>query len=86
MTSGYALRMRERHRGAERAAPGMHDQHHRPEPEFLQGFVDHLALDHRSRIRQPLARTPAMTGAINEDYSMVFGESLAERPAHDLQI
>jgi hypothetical protein len=64
----------------------MHDQHHRAEPEFSQRFVNHLALDRRSGICQPLARAPAMARAIDQDHPMFLGEPLTERLAHDFKI
>jgi hypothetical protein len=64
----------------------MHHEHRSADAEFFQRLVDHPALDGRRGMLQMRAGAPAVAGTVDQDHPMIFGEPVAERLAHDLEI
>src|SRR4030088_3013478 len=54
--------------------------------QLFERLIDHSALDRRRRILRTRARAPAMPGTVDQDHPMIFGEHVAKRPPHLLQI
>ncbi|MGY3123419.1 hypothetical protein ACVWXQ_007356 [Bradyrhizobium sp. S3.14.4] len=84
--TGDAAGMIERDPRAERTAPGMHDEDRAIDPELTKRLVNHPGLDLRRRILPPHPRAPAVTGTVDQDDAMVFGQEVAERTPHRFEI
>jgi hypothetical protein len=69
-----------------RAAPGMNHEDCPADAQSFERLIDHSALNRRRRIVRTRARAPAMPGTVDQDHPMIFGEHVAKRSPHDLQI
>jgi hypothetical protein len=58
----------------------MHHDDRAADLKFFQRFIDQFRLHCRRRILKVVARAPAVTGTVDQDHAMMFGEQIAERP------